>query len=141
MFVDASCTYTGADATVSILNADDVTITADGSCYIADTSANITESAVYSDSVPLTLDCTGTLSIDGNSKEGITVSKAAFVIEKGDYILNTVGNGLQPKGKGTSLVINGGTFPCLKSYRTFFLLLHFHMPRSRHSTHTCESFS
>ncbi|MBR6535161.1 MAG: carbohydrate-binding domain-containing protein [Clostridia bacterium] len=110
MFVDASCTYTGADATVSILNADDVTITADGSCYIADTSANLTESAVYSDSVPLTLDCTGTLSVDGNSKEGITVSKAALIIENGNYILNTAGNGLQPKGKGTSLVINGGTF-------------------------------
>lgn len=110
MFIDASCTYTGADATVSILAADDVTITADGSCYIADTSANTTESAIFSDSVPVTLDCEGTLTVDGNSKEGITVSKAAFVIEKGNYILNTEGNGLQPKGKGTSLVINGGTF-------------------------------
>lgn len=110
VFSDAIYTYTGADAPLNLLSADSVTIqTLDGESCISDTSTNTTESAIYS-VVPLKLEGEGTLKINGNSSEGITVSKADFVIDSGTYIINAVKNGIQPKGKGVSFTVNGGSF-------------------------------
>ncbi len=110
VFSEADMTYAGAGAAVNILSADSVTLrTLDGTSCISDTSANTAESAIYSEA-PLTLIGDGVLKINGKSSEGITVSKTAFVIDGGTYIINAVKNGIQPKGKGVSFTVNGGNF-------------------------------
>ena len=109
IFSDADMTYTGDDAPVSITSANSVTLISSQENRIADTEANLTESVIYS-KAPLTLEGDGTLNIDANIAEGITVSKTAFVINSGNYVINSVGNGIQTKGSGVSFTVNGGVF-------------------------------
>ena len=110
IFAEADMTYTGDGASVNLLAANSITLkTAEGTSYISDTHANTVGSAIYSEA-PLTLTGDGILNVSGKSSEGITVSKASFLIDGGTYVINAEGNGIQPKGKGVKFTVNDGEF-------------------------------
>ena len=77
-------------------------IISDGSSY-ADTSENAPNAAIYSKD-SLTLNGTGTLTINGNYQQGI-VSKDELVITGGMININAVGNGI--KGKDSIAIYDG----------------------------------
>ncbi|MBO5091083.1 MAG: carbohydrate-binding domain-containing protein, partial [Clostridia bacterium] len=75
--------------------------------YLADNSANDGEGAVIRvRSCPLTLDGTGSLTIEANAKNAIANTKE-LTIEGGKYNIKAPGHGIYGK---LGLTINGGTF-------------------------------
>lgn len=75
--------------------------------YLADNSANDGEGAVVRvRSCPLTLDGTGSLTIEANAKNAIANTKK-LTIEGGKYNIKAPGHGIYGK---LGLTINGGTF-------------------------------
>ncbi len=110
VFSDASLCYKGDDAPINIIDASDVTIVSSGESYISDTASNLAESVIYAASVPVAFEGEGAFIINANSSEAITVSKASLQFNGGTFDITSKKNGIQPKGAGTSLVINDGVF-------------------------------
>lgn len=101
-----------ADKVFITLAASSVNYVSDSSSYVTDEAAETTPNGAICSRDDLTLNGTGSLTIDANYKHGI-VSKDDLIITGGTYVINSVGDGIRGKDcvqiKDGNYTINAGT--------------------------------
>ena len=95
-------------AFIYVEKANSVNIITSSNVILSDNASNV-DKVIISSNSPLVLNGSGSLELTSLSGLGIIANKTTIDIKSGSYLVNANDNGIQAKGKGSSITITGGS--------------------------------